>query len=106
MKNLIKMNQEVKQTIELPEGITAIVLANVAEIKKLQAQVQLFNQKITDVMTGLCLAKEIDFTKETIVFSEDYKSINVYDLPKQEATEPTESVKPTKSKVKKMTSAN
>ena len=98
------MNQEVKQNLNLPEGITAIVVENVAEIKKLQALIQGHNQKINDVMVGFCLSRGINLDLETIRFSEDYKTLNVYDLPKPEGTtELNESVKPVKSKVKKMT---
>jgi hypothetical protein len=99
------MNQEVKQNLNLPEGITAIVVENVAEIKKLQALIQGHNQKINDVMVGFCLSRGINLDLETIRFSEDYKTLKVYDLPKQEgvSNEPKESVKPAKSKVKKMT---
>lgn len=97
------MNQDSKQQINLPEGITVILTENVDQIKKLQSEIQVYNQRISDVMTGVCLSKEIDLKKDQISFSEDFKILYVQYAPKQEISEetPEETIKP-KSKVKKM----
>lgn len=93
------MNQEFKKQLNLPEGISQILTENIAAVRKLQAEIQVLNTKISDLMTGFCLAQSINLQSEGIKFSEDLRVLYVYDLPKEDvATSVVEKPKRTKSK--------
>ena len=94
--------KEIKLNQKLVETVTALDL----EIKQLQSQIKAKSDSFSSLISGVCLNEGLDFAKEGVYFSPDFKIIYVYDLPKTEtkSDEPIKDASKESTKVRKMKS--
>jgi len=100
------MNSEIKtkKEIELNAQVVKLITDTNKELQAIQAQLQplqekfnLINNGAVKLITGISLQLGVDPQKEGIRFSDDFKTIFVYDLPKEDKAKD-----PSPSKVRKM----
>jgi len=68
-------------------------------LKEPQEKINSINARVADLLTGVCLANEIDFTKSGINLSEDLSKLIVFDLPKEEVAPEVTQKKATRKKM-------
>lgn len=88
--------KEIKLNQKLVETVTALDL----EIKQLQAQIKVKSDSFSSLISGVCLNEGLDFAKEGVYFSDDYKIVYVYNLPVDESAVQAEEI-PGESKKQK-----
>jgi hypothetical protein len=73
--------------INLNANVTAIIQEIRTSLDEPQKQIQTLNNRLSDLLTGICLNAGLDLSKEGIQLTEDLTKIVVFDLPKEEVKE-------------------
>jgi len=66
------------------EKLTTLITTTNEEVKKLETEIKTKSQQVLNFVTGVCINEGVDLQKEGVYFSDDYKTIYVYDLPSKE----------------------
>jgi len=88
-----------KRQIAVSENLKNLIITTNNEVRKLEEEIKAKSQQVVNYVTGICINDGVDLQKEGIYFSEDFETINVYDLPaKEETVEEVKTEKPSKAK--------
>ena len=96
--------RQVKQEIKLSEGLVATMATIklevkgfneqlqkyqqvIQEIQQLQNSIKLKNDQFANLISGVCLNEGLNMLTDGIYFSDDMRTVYVYELPKEEVTE-------------------
>lgn len=92
-------NSKPTREITLNQNIINVLTELRNSLKEPQEKINSVNARVADLLTGVCLANDLDLLKEGITLSEDLTKLIVFNLPeKEEAAEVT----PKKATKKKM----
>lgn len=78
---------ETKFQIEIANGVYNEISKMINSLKELQTKANAVNEKLNVMISTLCLENDVDFETQGVYLTEDLKTINVYDKPKDEAQE-------------------
>jgi hypothetical protein len=93
-------NQKSTREIALNQSTINVLNELRNSLKEPQEKINSVNARVADLLTGVCLANDLDLLKEGITLAEDLSKLIVFDLPaKEEATEVTSPKKATKKKM-------
>lgn len=88
-----------KRQIAVSETLKNLIITTNSEVRKLEEEIKVKSQQVVNYVTGICINDGVDLQKEGIYFSEDFETINVYDLPvKEDKAEEVKTEKPSKAK--------
>lgn len=88
-----------KRQIAVSETLKNLIITTNSEVRKLEEEIKVKSQQVINYVTGICINDGVDLQKEGIYFSEDFETINVYDLPvKEDKAEEVKTEKPSKAK--------
>lgn len=88
-----------KRQIAVSETLKNLIITTNSEVRKLEEEIKVKSQQVVNYVTGICINDGVDLQKEGIYFSEDFETINVYDLPVKEGkAEEVKTEKPSKAK--------
>lgn len=88
-----------KRQIAVSENLKNLIITTNTEVRKLEEEIKTKSQQVISYVTGICINDGVDLQKEGIYFSEDFETINVYDLPvKEDEAEEVKTEKPSKAK--------
>lgn len=88
--NLLTEVMENQSTIVLNENIVAVLNELRTSVLNAQQTITSVNNRMTDILTGVCLSNGVDIAKQAIRLSEDLKSLIIEDLPSKSNTETTD----------------
>lgn len=95
------MEKTNKKEIKLSSQMTTILTEIQKTVEGLQKQIQEQNEKLSHLVTGICLQEGVDFATQDLQFSEGFKTIVVLDKKVEEPVEvPNEEPTPRKKSKK------